>query len=221
MKVSRLNLLTAVVVAALAALAWAWYPLLPDPVPTHWNLDGAADGWTAKPWGVWLMPLIAGGTAALLMALPWVAPRGFRLEAGRRAYDLVVLLVVSFLGALAVVGWNSAMGGRLGMDRALPFLLGAFFIVLGNYLAKFPRNFFIGIRTPWTLASETVWNRTHRLGGWLFMAAGLVCVLTGLAGGPLWPGLLALGLAALVATGYSLVLYRRLHGFVSEDTDSG
>lgn len=222
MKLSRLNLLALALVAAAFALAWWYEPRLPDPVPTHWGADGQADGWTPKPWGVWMFPVLGAVVAGILLVLPIVAPRGWRLDEARRPWDIVVLIVTGFLVALMTLAFHEAAGGEFGMDRGLPFLLGALFMLLGNYLAKFPKNFFVGIRTPWTLASDAVWYRTHRLGGWSFMVAGVLLLVAGAAGMGLEPWLFAtvLVLAALVPVLYSLWLYRRLHGFAPDSGEN-
>jgi len=217
MKLTRLNWLTVAVVAVFCGLAAWYYPLLPDPVPTHWNAHGEVDGWTHKPWGVWMMPVILLLLSAILFALPVISPRGFRLDQARRAYDIIVLLTVIFIAGIGVGGFESARGDLISMTAALPWLLGLLFIALGNYLPKFPRNFFVGVRTPWTLASDVVWNRTHRLAGWLMMAAGVFTILAALLGFSLLVGMVGIGVAVLAPVLYSLLLYRKLHGFDPED----
>jgi uncharacterized membrane protein len=215
-----MNWMSVVLLAALFALA-AWFsPQLPDPVPTHWNLSGEADGWIAKPWGVWLLPLVCAFGFGLLLFLPVIAPRGFRLESARKSYDVIVLLVLMLIAAITVSGWQSSLGADITLERLLPYFLGGFFIFFGNYLAKFPKNFFVGIRTPWTLASDEVWRRTHRLGGWLFTLAGVAGIAAGLLKAPLWVAVAAVIIVAIVSALYSLLLYRRLHGF-GRDDDSG
>jgi uncharacterized membrane protein len=216
MKLSLVNALTLAVLLLLCGLALWYQPLLPDPVPTHWDALGQPDGWTPKPWGVWMMPAILGGLTVILFLLPVISPHGFRLDEARRAYDVVVLLIVGFIAAIAVAGFESARDGLLSMATALPWLLGLLFILLGNYLPKFPKNFFVGIRTPWTLASDEVWIRTHRLGGWLFIAAGIFTIVAALFGMPLGAGIAAIVLAALLTALYSLLLYRKWHGFDDE-----
>jgi len=220
MRISRLNWVTIGLALAMFAVAAWHYPLLPDPVPTHWNAAGQADGWTAKPWGVWIFPVITLGTVLLLLVLPAVSPRGFRLDAARRAYDIVVFAVAAFMAVIEVFSFRSSLHGAESLTRAVPTLVGFLFIVLGNYLGKFPKNFFIGIRTPWTLASDVVWNRTHRLGGYVFMLAGVAVLLSGLFGAPPWVLVASVLVAALVPTLYSLVLYKRLHGFSNGDREA-
>ncbi|NIM70180.1 MAG: DUF1648 domain-containing protein [Xanthomonadales bacterium] len=216
MRVSRINVFTLALVAVMALVAAAYYQSLPDPVPTHWNAAGEVDGWTAKPLGVWLLPLMAGGLSVLLFVLPAISPRGFRLDLARRAYDIVVFLVVAFLAVVEVLAFRAALGETGELARALPIMIGFLFIGLGNYLGKFPKNFFVGIRTPWTLASDAVWNRTHRLAGWLFMAAGVLIVGNGFLAGPAWVLVIMIMFAALVPAVYSFFCYRRLHGFRDE-----
>lgn len=213
MKLSRLNWVTGGVLVLMFGMA-AWYsPLLPDPVPTHWNAAGEVDGWTPKPWGVWLLPLISLGTFMVLLVLPVISPKGFRLEQSRKAYDIVLFVVVCFMALTQLFSFRSAVSGGQELMQFVPVAVGMLFLVLGNYLGKFQKNFFIGIRTPWTLASDEVWNRTHRLAGYLFMAGGAVIILTGLLGlGVEWFIGTVIVIAVIPAL-YSLVLYRQLEGF--------
>ncbi|MEZ4364105.1 MAG: SdpI family protein [Kofleriaceae bacterium] len=99
------------------------------------------------------------------------------------------------------------------MDRAVPAALGGLLVVFGNFMGKLTRNFFVGIRTPWTLASEEVWLRTHRLGGKVIVLAGLGLVLSSALGGGFVFVIAAIALVAVIPIVYSYVLYRRLEGF--------
>jgi uncharacterized membrane protein len=185
-------------------------------VPTHWNVAGEIDGWTAKPMGVWLFPLLTLLLTGVMLILPVISPWGFRLDSARRAYDIVVLLLAGFLVAVQLLSYHAAISGDGSVARAMPVMVGFLFVALGNYLGKFPKNFFVGIRTPWTLASDEVWNRTHRLAGYLFMAAGVLVALSGFFRAPSWLFLALVLPAALVPALYSLLLYRRLHGFPAD-----
>ncbi len=217
MTVNRLNWITLAVVLAMGMIAVFFAPHLPDPVPTHWNAAGQVDGWTPKPWGVWLFPVLAAGLLVLFMLLPVISPRGFRLDTARRAYDIVVFVVLAFLAGVQLLAYLGAMGQGPAIEHAVPLMLGVLFIVLGNYLGKFPKNFFVGIRTPWTLASDEVWNRTHRLGGRTFMLAGvLIAVNVFLQLGTAFT-ISVVAVAAGVPIVYSLLLYRKLHGFEADE----
>ena len=110
---SRMNWMTLVLIAVLFGAAAWYYPSLPDPVPSQWNLAGQVDTWTAKPMGVWLIPLIAAGMTAVLLVLPLIAPRGFRLDNARRAYDTVVFLLAAAQIIFFVnMFWSLFMGPR-------------------------------------------------------------------------------------------------------------
>ncbi len=207
-----------VALIVLVAFLASWlYPTLPDPVPTHWNLQGEVDGYMAKPWGVFAGPLIILGVWILLRALPFVSPKGFRMESFFSVYRILLLAIVSLEMLVVSAALLAAAGYSIGIVGFVSGMLGILFIVLGNYMGKLRRNFFIGIRTPWTLASEEVWERTHRLAAWLFVLAGVVILSGALLGWGaylLLPGAIS---AALVPVVYSLWLYRRIEGFQPDE----
>lgn len=190
------------------------YDRLPDPMPTHFNLQGDIDGWTAKPWGVFLLPLVMAGVLLMFVALPRISPKGFEVDGRSRAYAAIVLATTAFLFVLHVTVLLISMGVGIPMAAVMPVLIGAMLAGLGNYLSKVPRNFFIGFRTPWTLADEDVWFRTHRLGGRTFVAAGLLLMLAG----PFLSDTSALAFvpalivaAAVIPVAYSYIAYRKDH----------
>jgi uncharacterized membrane protein len=111
-----------------------------------------------------------------------------------------------------VVVLLASTGRRIDMAIIVPMLIGALFVVLGNYMSKMRRNFFIGIRTPWTLADEDVWYRTHRLGGRVFVAAGVAMMIVPFAGATQHAAFTAIVIAAaFIPIVYSYMIYRRLH----------
>lgn len=196
-----------------AVFAVALYPRLPDPMPTHWNWSGAADGFMPKPWGVFLISFMMAGVALLLAVLPRISPRGFALSPFVRVYDVLQTVVVAFFAFVNGVALLTAADVRLSMDRWIFAGLGLLLAVLGNLLGKTTKNFFFGVRTPWTLASDEVWLRTHRLAGKLFVAAGFLVFAASLAGGSV-PLLAApIILAGIVSVVASFVFYRRIEGF--------
>jgi immunity protein, SdpI family len=202
---------------ALSLLVWLnrgqW---LPEHVPTHWNAANQVDATTPRddilPM-LLLLPGMMAGWTLLALALPWLSPKPFSVESFRGTYDYIMLLVCLLFGWVHV----SLLVGFVwpAPDVFIRMLLGGvflFFALLGNVLGKVRRNFWIGVRTPWTLANETVWNQTHRLAAWTFTAGGLVACVAALihplAG--LFVGLTAIFAAALTPVIYSLVLYKRL-----------
>lgn len=192
-------------------LSLIFYPALPDPMPTHWNASGEVDGWSPKLLGAFLMPMIMAGMAGLFLILPRISPRGYSVDEASRGYRAIELSIVAFLLCVHVVVLLMSTGTRIDMSIIMAMLTGALFVVLGNYMAKVRRNFFIGIRTPWTLADEDVWYRTHRLGGRVFVAAGIALMMVPFAGAAQFPAFIAIALtAAAIPTVYSYVIYRRM-----------
>lgn len=197
------------VLILLSAFVWL-YPYMPARVPTHWNAQGQVNGYMS-PLGAMLTPMIVIAVLAVLtLLLPAISPRGFAITPFGSIFALIMLALQAFVLVSALAVLLNAAGHPVQMPLISMLGIGALLMVIGNYLGKLRKNFFIGIRTPWTLASDAVWERTHRVGGWLFMLAGAVGIVLALAGGSL-VGLVAIVLAvALVLTVYSYVAYRRL-----------
>lgn len=163
------------VAAALAAMVSIWaYPRLPETVATHWNLRGVPDGYSSRFWAVALMPLVMVGMAGLLRVLPKIDPRRDNYAKFIDSYWLIANVILVFLGLAHVLILANGMGYLVQVDRLLPLGVGLLFAILGNYLTRIEPNWFIGIRTPWTLSSDAVWRKTHRTGGWLFVIGGIV-----------------------------------------------
>jgi uncharacterized membrane protein len=195
--------------AALMATVVA-YPHLPSSVATHWDMDGQPNGYSPK-WAVFLTgPGLMAGMILLMYFLPWLSPRKFELDNFRSAYCRIMLIVICMLAYFhALVLWVG-IGHPLRMGRAT--IGGACVLValLGNLMGKVRRNFFIGIKTPWTLASERVWNATHRFAAKAFVIGGVVGLAFtafGLAG---WLAIVALATGAFLPVLYSLVFYKQL-----------
>ena len=202
------------VVATWAVAAW-YYPQLPETVPIHWNSAGVADGYMDKPWGAIIIPLIASAVVLLLFVLPVLSPKGFRLDSAKRAYGIIVSIIMAFLLGILILSYEHTLGKIESFSQWISSGLGVLLILLGNYLSKFPKNFWVGIRTPWTLASDEVWFKTHRLGGRTFMLGGLMVVIGAFAGLKLEYLVGITLLAALTPVVYSLVIYKQMHGFSS------
>lgn len=202
----------AMVVAAWAAAALA-YPSLPEQMPTHWNIHGQVDGYGDKRWAAFLTPAMMTGMFALLRALPWLSPKRFALDSFRGTYEFLVMLVMGLFAYIDGLILAAAYVGQLDFGRSMTGGMCLFFILLGNVLGKVRRNFYVGVRTPWTLASDRVWNDTHRLAAWLFVGAGVAglpfCVWAGTITSFAVPFSLIMA-AALVPVFYSLVHYKRL-----------
>ena len=210
MKFKR-SLLVSLVFLVIAVTVAIWlYPRLPAVVPTHWDLHGRINGTMPRFWGAAMPALLIAGLAALTWVLPVISPRRFEITPFAHVYVLVMLASQALVLVLGMATLLFAVGYPVAMPKVAMLGVGALFVILGNYMGKLRKNFFIGIRTPWTLASDAVWERTHRFGGWLFMLAGLLVIAVTLSDAPAWLPITLLGAACFIPAIYSLVIYRRM-----------
>lgn len=154
-----------------------FYSQMPEKIASHWNAQGEVDGYMPKFWGLFLMPFISIILLLLFILIPRIDPLKANIEEFRKYYDGFVVLVILFLFYLYLltIFWNT--GTRFNMIHFLAPAFGVLFYYCGILMEKAKRNWFIGIRTPWTLSSERVWDRTHKTGGKLFKIAGIIALL--------------------------------------------
>ncbi len=165
----------------LAASAYAWGPLGDALVPTHFGVDGRPNGFMPKLPGVLFMPIVGSAITALLSGLPAVMPANARLERSWGPYVVVWLAVLALLLVVHLAVLAYALGVQVDMTRGVVVGVGALIAVIGNLLGKVRYNYVFGIRTPWTLSNERVWDRTHRFAGWAMTLGGLCVLAAGLA----------------------------------------
>lgn len=174
---------------AVAVLAWivaiAALPCLPGTVPVHWNMYGEADGFADRTWGAFGLPAIITATLVLLLVLPRFDRMRGTFEDSRDIYAIIIFATVCLLFGIEVAALLVSAGMDLPMGMVFSVLLGFFFIVLGGLMPHLRRNTTAGIRLPWTIRSERVWDETHRHGGPVFAAAGILMVLISLLAGDL------------------------------------
>jgi len=206
--------LTVAALAACLTLYFGYYDRLLAEIPVHWGMSGAPDRFVPKDQAILslLTPaLVMLGTLALGRLLPWLSPQPFTIQPFRATYEYLMFLMVVFFAWMQGLMLLAAFQPTVDLGRWV--IAGAYllFAMLGNVLGKVQRNFFVGVRTPWTLANETVWTQTHRLAAWLFVAGGAIgFVATAL--GILSPWLLV-GVIVVIAgvpVIYSLVLFKQL-----------
>lgn len=165
-------------IATMWIFALAVFPRLPARVPTHWNAYGQVDGWMSRSAGAFLFPAIASALVALLLAIPRIDPRGRHVAIFRGEWRLFINLLVGFMAVLQVAAAGVALGWPVDMGRVTIASVGVLFIGMGNYMPRIRSNWFMGIRTPWTMESESVWRATHRVAGRSFVAGGVLTVLS-------------------------------------------
>ncbi len=208
----------AAILAASAAFSVAMAGRIPERAPIHWNLEGAIDGYGPKWIPIAVVPAFGALFTALLAALPRIGPLEKNFERSSPAYGRLVVGVCLLFAVLGALVQLAAAGVVVVLGRPLFFAAGAFVAWVGNSLGKLRRNHWVGIKTPWTLESDAVWERTHRAGGKLMVAVGALVALSTLFA-PEWVGfaLLVGGLLALVV--WSFVYSRRAHGRLSDPGD--
>ncbi|HOZ00267.1 MAG TPA: SdpI family protein [Candidatus Syntrophosphaera sp.] len=149
-------------------------------VPMHWNIENQIDGWAGKTTGL----LVGIGTNVLLFLLiylmPWYSPwyRKYQ-ERNEAVLPALLTVLVAFFALISVYSLVIAKWGEIPGVNMILVLIGFLFIFMGNLLPKVPKNFFVGIRTPWTLTSDKIWQKTHRLGGICFVISGLIMIAKG------------------------------------------
>jgi len=206
---------TAIAAIALAAIALslAVYSHLPAAIPTHWNAKGEIDHYSSRALGAFALPGVMVLMTALFAVLPAISPRGYEIDGESRPYRAIFAAVLLLLFGVHVQVLLAALKIGGPAPVLVPLLLGAAFVIIGAFLPQMRRNFFVGIRTPWTLADEGVWVRTHKFGGPLFVVCGIAMAAIGpfLRGrGPAILIAVLVGTAALVSVVYSYIIYRRV-----------
>lgn len=186
---------------AFAAAAYA-YPRAPERIPTHWGLDGQPDAW-GGPASLFLVPAMAAGIWLLMGVLPRLDPGRANYPSFAGVYAVLRTGLVAFLGLLHGVMVASALGLPVDMGRVGAPATGLLFILIGGVLGKVRPNWFVGVRTPWTLTSKLSWTRTHRLAGWLFVGTGVLVLLASLISPA--AGFLVMVVGAIGSTLLSLV----------------
>jgi len=197
------------VVAAFAVAVWA-YPRLPAQVPAHWNAAGKVDGYASRAWGAVGLPAIMLGLAVLLRGLPRIDPLRKNVEKFLAEYHVFVAVLELFMLGLYVQTIAWALGTKISMNAVISVGLGLLFLCVAWMIGRAKRNFFIGIRTPWTLMDDEVWARTHQLGSKLFYAAGGLCLVGALVPEyTLWFLVAPALVAGLVPVFYSYFVYQQ------------
>jgi len=175
MRKSELIALGVVIVSFVIAVNL--YPDMPDQMPSHWNAAGEVDGYMPKFWGMMLMPLISLGMLLLFAAIPRMDPLRKNLDAFRGHFDAFIVILMGFMLYIYLLTLLWSLGIGFSMIRMLVPAFAVLFFYAGVLIGKSRRNWFVGIRTPWTMSSDRVWDKTHRLGGRLFKAVGIISLL--------------------------------------------
>lgn len=209
MKVNKKLLVLTTIVCLLPIVAGViLYPQLPDQIATHWGFDNEPNGWSGKAFAVFGLP---GLMAALNLILPLALkadPKNENMSPVLLNISLWIIPVVSVLCSAGTLAY--ALGYEVNIAQFVPALIGVLFIFIGNYLPKTKQSYTMGIKLPWTLNSEENWNRTHRLGGFLWVLGGVAfIVLSIFRWWNLYVFFAILFVMVIVPSVYSYLLYRK------------
>ncbi|MCL4273676.1 MAG: SdpI family protein [Anaerolineales bacterium] len=209
---TKLTTILVLILIAAAVIAGAlFWDQLPESMASHWNENDQVDGYMSKFWGVWMMPLMVLGMFGIFLLVPVIDPLKANIAKFRNIFNLFILLITAFMLYIhgLTLAWN--LGYEFRMSSAMLPFMGILFVFMGYMLRQAKRNWFIGIRTPWTLSSDTVWDKTHQLGSVLFIASGVLAFLGAFFGGTiaLYLTLIPMLGSALFVVLYSFVLYQR------------
>jgi uncharacterized membrane protein len=201
------------IIMALSILCWAiFYNKLPSQIPMQWGVDGTVNSYAPKLQAAFTHNGILLFLYAVLVLSPKMDPRKQNYPKFSRSYRIITLAIMLVLFLLNISVLLASLGYNLNVTTITPILVGILFIILGNYMQTVKPNFFIGIRTAWTLSNEQVWRKTHRLGSKLFILGGILFFVTPFVPEQLlFPLIISIILAVvLIPTLYSYVQYRKI-----------
>jgi uncharacterized membrane protein len=199
------------VTLAMWAFALAVFGRLPAMVPSHVNLAGEVDGWLPRAYGAFLPAIIATGMVGLIHLVPRIDPRASNVEKFQGDWRLLLNLIVLFFAVVEATTLGHALGWPVDLGQSSLVSVALLFVGIGNYLPRVRSNWFMGIRTPWTMDNERVWRATHRVGGRTFVAAGLMLGIAALLPAGARPALtlVSIAVAVVIPLVYSYVAWRR------------
>jgi uncharacterized membrane protein len=165
-----------IIVLTTVVSSFYFYAHFPERVVTHWGFMGEPNGWSSRAGGAFGVMAIVPGMYLMFLLLPLLDPKKERYMEFAKVFHLFKNVLLTFIAAIYALSSLYNIGYPVQIQFWVPWLVGLLMIFMGNYLGKIKPNWFVGIRTPWTLSSENVWYKTHRVGGWAFILFG-VCII--------------------------------------------
>lgn len=207
-----LGLTAVVLIIMLLVSAWAWAQIPADAqIPVHWNAAGEVDRYGGKVEGLLLSPIITAGLMVLVAFITRLEPRRSNFQQSEKAFTMFWYVLLLFFLALHLTTIGIALGYAIPLPLVVGTGIGIMFMVLGNFMGKIRSTYTFGIRTPWTLDSDLSWNKTHRLGGKLFMATGALVLLTAVFGSStlmFWVLMVGILVTVTVSMVYSYIIWK-------------
>lgn len=211
-KLIKKDWLLILLILASFGLAFYFYPMLPDRVPSHWNLQGEIDGYSSRFFGAFGLPLLNAALYVLFVVTPYIDPKKANYKLFQGAYKLIRVVMHIFMIAVQVIILIAALGYAINTGFLVKFGVAMLLVSIGNVMGRFKHNYFVGIKTPWTLSNEEVWRKTHRMAAPIWVLGGIVC-----AASAFWNNsasavvfFAAVMILVIIPTVYSYIEYHKL-----------
>lgn len=208
----KLNWITVGILLLFWAGCASLYPSLPDQLPSHWNIQGEVDNYSHKSIVALVMPLLPLGIYIFMTIVPKIDPKRENYVKFSSSYEKIRLATVAVMVLVTLLPILVALGYNIDISLLMRIVIPILIIILGNYMGKVRHNYMVGIRLPWTLANEEVWNKTHRFGGKLMVIGGLFSLL-GIFTSPSISFILVMSgifIPLVASTIFSFLAYRKL-----------
>ena len=186
------------------------YNKLPDKIPSNWGINGEINEYQGKSF-VYITAIFPLFIHLLLKVLPKVDPKRESFEKHKKGYSIISITIIVFIILMHWVTIIYSLGYDINIPMSVQILIGIMFLAMGNYMPQIRHNYFLGIKTPWTLASESVWKKTHMVGGYVFFLIGLIFVFSGIVFTNI-SFYIAIGatiVSTIGLTAYSYLLYKK------------
>lgn len=203
-----------IIVAAGFVIGYFFYPHLPARVPVHWNSAGQPDGYGSRFSGAFSTPFTMLGLYLLFSVIPVIDHHAKNYEKFRGSYQMIKCLSITALLVIQACSLLTTVGIKISVNIVSGVVTSVAFILIGNVMGRFRHNYFVGIKTPWTLANEEVWRKTHRFAAPVWVLGGLaVLVLTLFNNRLMGVGvLIVVAVITVLPTVYSYLIFRRIGG---------
>lgn len=204
------TIISLVIIVVTFIVSAYFFPILPERIASHWNEMGEVNGYMSKFWGTFLIPILMIVFLFIFLVVPRMDPKQKNIEEVRGAYDAFLVSLFIFFGVIQGFILAANLGSGISANRVFPVAIGFLLIVLGFIFEKLKQNWTIGIRTPWTLSSEVVWNKTHALGGKVFKIIGIIaCLGAAFSQYAVWFFLSPIILGIIIIFVYSYRIYKK------------
>ncbi len=197
-------------IVLMIGIGWYFSDKLPDKVPVHWNWQGEVDGFGSRGQGLWTIPIMTVVIMIIFWFVPQLDPKREKYKQFAGVWEMFQSMFLFFMIYVYFISLYAAVAA-VDVGSWVMTGVGLLFVWLGNMMGKIRQNYFVGIKVPWTLNNEEVWNKTHRLGGWCFVIAGLLLTVnawTKILVGPIF--ILAMTICLVVPIVYSYVIYKKI-----------